>query len=227
MDIKLFSDKISIACNYLPFHKDFKYLNCPYVVNSAPYFLSPVGGKYARDFRELLNKIAVKYKKIIIENPEKYFFTHLSSYPFIRKKNIFYLFKNIPDKRLSENFISNNLDCLAGVFRTSIMLALYMGFEDITLIGCDYTHNPRLKKHWYEKGLGEVIDWPDFEKQLVEYLSKNIKVKTVTLNGMANGIEACDYRLISGGVDIYQENTILADKEILNILSSYRGYKIY
>lgn len=38
MDLHQLSDKCAIACNYVPFHKEFVSLNCSYGVVSAPLF---------------------------------------------------------------------------------------------------------------------------------------------------------------------------------------------
>lgn len=40
-DLKTFNDKIAFACNYIPFHNDFKKINAKYCVNAAPFFFSP------------------------------------------------------------------------------------------------------------------------------------------------------------------------------------------
>ena len=39
------------------------------------------------------------------------------------------------------------------------MLAIYMGFTHIYLVGCDYTHVPARNLHWYEKGQGVIQDY--------------------------------------------------------------------
>lgn len=226
MDMALFSDKTSIAVNYFPFHKHFDVVNCSYCVISAPYFFSPFFG-YPPEKKRYLIGMSKIYRNFIANNPHINYFNDLSNYPFIRADNVFHMFRNIPDLRLSTDFIGNQISCFTGVFRVSIMLAIYMGYDHIYLVGCDYTHVPPRSGHWYEKGQGVFYPQENYQKDFLEIAKEFIDITTITLDGTSDFINAVTYKEHTGREPLYRENTELVDDKYLKVLSTFPGFTIY
>jgi hypothetical protein len=226
MDLALFSDKTSIALNYFPFHKEFSTINCLYCVINAPYFFSPFFG-YPPEKKRYLYEMSKIYKNLIVSNPQINYFINLSNYPFVRDDNVFHTFRNIPDNRLSADFIGNRINCFTGVNRVAMMLAIYMGFDHIYLVGCDYTHVPSRSLHWYEKGQGVFYPIKNYQKDFFEIAKEFIDITTITLDGTSDFINAVTYKEHTGCEPIYRENTELVDEKYLKALSTWSGNNIY
>ena len=78
MDIKAFSDKKSIACNFFPFHNDFPNINCQYCVVPEPWWFSPFGG-YRPMERDFLIATSKEYKDLIDQYSDRNYFINLSN----------------------------------------------------------------------------------------------------------------------------------------------------
>ena len=226
VDLTLFSNKVSISTNNFILHKDLKSLNNPYCVINAPFLFSPFFG-YPKESKTHLNNMAKVYKTLINENSQTNYFINLSNYPFIRNKNIFYTFNNIPDDRLTNNFIGNRIDTSSGVLRHSIMMAIYLGFDHIYLVGCDYTHSPSFSRHWYEKGRGVLVEQKNYQKDFFEIAKEFIDITTITIGGTSEFIKSVTYKEFTGKEPGYRENTELVDDKYLKILSLFSGYHVY
>jgi len=226
MDINCFLDKQAIVCNYFIFHKDFNRLNCSYLVNCAPFYFAPVGG-YSGSKKKHMSAMSSLYEGLMETYLDKYFFLHLSNYPFLSGDNICYMFRDIDDDRFSINNISKRLNCFEGVIRTAILLAIYLGFDHIYLLGFDYTHIPSRSLHWYEKGEGVLCEQPDYNKEFLTVAKEFIDITTITLDGISETVSAVTYEEFTGHNPIKRENTELVDDRYLKVLSTWPGYSIY
>ena len=166
------------------------------------------------------------YKKIIKKYPEKQFFLNLSNYPYINTNNTNFNFLNYPSIENNEMFISNRINCFAGAIRHSISLAIYMGFKNIYLVGCDYTHSPSVAKHWYEKGKGLVFDLEDYQKDFFNIASEFANITTVTVNGISEKLNYIKYQDLTGDLPSYRENVELISDVYLNDLKTWPDYTI-
>jgi hypothetical protein len=225
MNLAFFADKKSIATNYFPFHKYFNAINCGYCIINAPHFFNPHYG-YSPILRKHLNGMAKNYKQLINDRPQVNYFVDLSNYPFIRGKNVFYTFRNIPDARLTNNFIGNRINCFSGVARAAIMLAIYLGFDHIYLVGFDYTHVPSRSLHWYEKGQGVFCPHENYNKDFFEIAKEFINITTITLDGGSDFINHITYKAYTGCEPVFSENTELIHEKYLKVLSSWPGYNV-
>ena len=226
-DFGAFSDKTAIPCAFMPFHNDFDKLSVQYLSIAEPWWFYPwerdpaTTGKYSGNPRQFA------YRGIIDKYPSKVFFINLSNYPVINNKNIIYLFRGFHDKRLPENFITNRINGFYGSLRSSISLAIYMGFDHVYLVGYDYTHVPCHGLHWYEKGQGTIGQLENYNKDFFEIAKEFINITTITLDGTSDFINAVTYKEYTGREPIYRENTELADEEYLKVLNTWSGYTIY
>lgn len=226
MDLKQFTDKRAIAVNYFPFHKEFNTIDCSYCAINATYFFSPFFSSPAEKRRHL-TEMSKKYRALIADNPQINYFVDLSNYPFIGGKNINYTFRSIPDQRLTTDFIGNRINCFTGVARYAIMLAIYMGFEHIYLVGFDYTHSPSRSRHWYEKGKGILKPQENYGKEFFEIANEFVDITTITLDGTSDFINAVTYKEYTGHEPVYRENTELVDGQHLKAMATWPDYSIY
>lgn len=226
-DLSKFSDKITFAGNYIPFHKDFEQLDARYCIMSAPFFFSPFFGYSNPDFKDYLYRMSKLYKKKIAAYPDKDFFLNISNYPFVSVKNSYFNFINYPQKGLPAEFVSNKMNCFTGVMRHAVSLALYMGFNDIYLVGCDYTFSPTQQLHWYEYGKGTQLEMSGYEKDFFTLASRSARITTVTLNGKSDLLPYITYSEFTGAEPTFRENNLLADEETLQTLATWQGYSIY
>ena len=226
-DLKEFSNKITIGASHLPFHKSFNDLNAKYLILTEPFWFYP---RLITDY--ITNSVSQpslskEYRNIVRNNPDTQFFFNLSNFPVIRSNNISFLFRDIIDPRLPANFITNRISSLDGALRVGTLIAIYMGFDHIYLVGCDYTHVPSRTLHWYEKGQGIFIPHESYQKDFFEIAKEFIDITTITLDGTSDFINAVTYKEFTGCDPIYRENTELLDEKSMKVLDTWRGYSIY
>ena len=89
-DLDKFNDKIGIACNHFPFHKDFKKTNVKYAILCEPFYFMPFFDSIVKKRKvqtiSSLNPISFHYRKIVKTNPGISFFINLSNYLFLEEK---------------------------------------------------------------------------------------------------------------------------------------------
>lgn len=226
MDLKQFADKTAIAVNYFPFHKEFDTIDCSYCVVNAPYFFSPFFG-YETAQKQHLLKMSKLYRNLISCNPQINYFVDLSNYFSISGDNVYYTFRDIPDRRLASDFISRRIFCFDGVSQAAIMLAIYFGFDHIYLVGFDYTHVPSRNRHYYEKGHGVFCPRENYNKDFFDIAKEFIDITTITLDGTSDCINATTYKEHTGREPVYRENTELVEERHLKMLATWPDYAIY
>ncbi len=226
-DLNNFSNKISIALGLMPFHKSFRVLDMMYLALPEPYWFYPSAFTKHVTNSCTMPEISKAYRNIILENPEKKFILNLSNLPVLQSSNIVYVFREIFDQRLSSDFISHRIDAFDSSFRTAIVLAIYLGFKRIYLVGCDYTHVPSRKLHWYERGRGIFESQDGYQEDFLKIAKEFVDLTTITLDGTSDFINAVTYKEFTGHEPMYQENTELVDQKYLHLLSTFPGYQIY
>ena len=228
-DLSLFSDKISLSLVKIPFHKEFKFLNCKYSLMLEPFYFYPYHRLEMHPNTLWKNNIQKIYRKSIDHNNDINFFTNLSNYPVLWNSNIDYLFYKIPDNnfKFGEDCFLNGIDIFQGSFTCSISLAIYMGFKEIFLVGCDYTHEKRRSKHWYEEGEGIKKSDPVYQKKFLNIATKYSKITTITLEGKGSILPSITYSDYTKKEPIYRENIHLSDISNLKTFAEFPGYKIF
>jgi len=226
-DLTAFNDKTTIPCAFLPFHNDFDKLNVKYLSLAEPWWFYPTQWTISRPRKIIANPIQRAYRDIINKYPGKEFFVNLSNYPVLRNSNITYLFRELYDVRLPGNFITNRVNAFHGSLRTSILLAIYMGFDHCYLLGYDYTHVPSRSLHWYEKGQGVFYPIANYNKEFFRIAKEFIDITTITLDGTSEHISAVTYKEHTGRDPVFKENAELVDERYLQVLATWPGYSIY
>ena len=226
-DLKEFSDKTSIVVGRIPFHNEFEVLKTKYLMEMDPYIFYPHFWNKNISRTTSMPYIYKAYREIIKNNQDKQFFLNLSNYPVVRSSNLTFMFKDIKDKRLPADFITRQINPFQGSIRSSILLAIYMGFEHCYLVGCDYTHVPSRSVHWYEKGQGTFCEQPGYQKEFFEIAKEFINITTITLDGTSEFINSITYKDHTGREPVYRENTELVDDRYLKVLATWPDYSIY
>ncbi len=225
-----FSDKIAIPCGFLPFHNDYDSLQVPYAMLIETYYFYPFIRFLEQENSHkkiLLNSIQKEYRKQIKNRKETEFFLNISNYPVMYNDNITYLYKDIPDESLDKSYISNKFNCYIGSLRAQIMIAIYMGFDHVYLVGHDYTHSPAVSHHWYERGKGIVTPMPNFSKDFLEYAKKFINITTITAGSSSDNLDYVRYQDLFKTDLLYKENSEILKPNVMDILSTFPGYRIY
>jgi len=226
-DFKEFSNKITIGASHLPLHRSFNDLNARYLLLTEPFWFYPeLITKYVTNSVSQPS-LSKEYRNVIKNNPDTQFFLNLSNFLVIKSKNISFMFRDIIDPRLPANFITNKISSFDGSLRVAILLAIYMGFDHIYLVGCDYTHVPSRNLHWYEKGRGIFIPHENYEKDFFKVAKEFIDITTITLDGTSDFIDSVTYKEHTGVQPIFRENTELLDEKSMKILDTWHDYSIY
>ena len=153
-DLSLLKDETCIAISTVYAHKDFAAINPKY------YVLSPVF-KYhgsASNEESLVSWLEAMDKGL---SDETIMFMHVSDKPYIEKYSVFknkkvHWLQYIPwDEEQIDEIDLQNLADIKSVSETAFSVALYLGFEDIYIMGFD--HN------WFE-GLNNYFDQKAYAK---------------------------------------------------------------
>jgi len=228
-DLSFFSDKPVIALNKIVFHKQSKFLNIKYSIFLEPWYFYPIFWDRLDTKKWLKDDIHKLFRKFIKSRPDVYFFTNLSNYPVLWEPNIFFLFQTIKDReyKFFEECYLNGQNIYQGSIQCAVSLAIYMGFKEIFLLGCDYTHDKCRNKHWFEKGEGVHAPHPGYQKSFFDIACKYIKITTITMEGKSNVLPSITYTDFTGQEIFFKENKDLTDISILNSLTKSPWYKIF
>lgn len=229
-DLNSFPKKPAFSLSCLPFHKDAYVLNFRYKLLIQPFYFYPYYKTHTSiEKKWLRHKIKDKYIELFKNNNRSDCFISLSNYPVLRGDNIFHLFNTINDK--DSDFLNecrhNQIDIYKGSLLASISLAIYMGFKEIVLVGCDYTHKKSRVGHWYEKGRGVFEPHKNYEKNFLNIARKYANIFTITMDDVGSVLPGITYKEFTGNDLIYRENIEILDIEILKLLNMWPDYKIF
>lgn len=226
-ELKAFPEKPSFILSYLFFHKDFTALNNVYGVLSQPYYFYPYFRLPWPPRTLWHNRIQAQYRKIISQNVNTPFFVNLSNYPVLQKKNVYHHFRTILGSQFAADCLANNEELFGGSLKVAIAHAIHMGFTEIYLVGCDYTHEFARSLHWYEKGAGVFVEQPGYQEKYFNLAQRYTNITTITLEGGGSVLPAQTYEEFTRRSPCFRENTELAEHRDLQLLSTWPGYDIF
>lgn len=220
MDLTKFSDRISIGCNFLCLHNDFRALDIRYYLTVEPYFCYPVfRNPYTGDIQ--INHLGVLFKKAMTPHKEVTLFLSLSNYLGFRGDNVFYL-HHFGSRDVSRDRceMDASFSFMRGGLYSMIGAAIYMGFERAILVGCDYTFSPHKDGHFYKNGRGISSQrHNNIYAELLEEASKRIDLITITDDGARSDVlNYQEYRQFVKSDSNYRENNELVSSDYLSIL---------
>jgi hypothetical protein len=226
-DLAAFSDKTAIPCGFIPFHNEFDRLNVTYLSLIEPWWFYPLQRTTSQPARVIRNQIQKAYVVDVIERyPNKQFFVNLSNFATLRKKNIIYNYQHFLDDRLPDNYLSRRINAYEGSLRWMILLAVYMGFDHVYLVGCDYTHINCRALHWYERGEGIHTPFLGYQEDFFKIALEFIDITTITLDGSSEFINAVSYQDHTGRNPLFRENTELLTSRYRKLLATWPDYNI-
>jgi len=159
------------------------------------------------------------------------YFVSLSNYFVLYGQNINYIhhFDNVSED-LTNIDLSYIFSPMTGALAGMIGQAIYMGFKDIILVGCDYTFKPKAYGHFYEYGKREDSSVETFSKKLLESAMSFSKIRTLTESDNYKGdiVESISYESLTSKKPSYQENyEIISDENLLKLSKLGMQYYIY
>ena len=112
-----------------------------------------------------------------------------------------------------------------------LSMVIFMGFTDVTLVGCDYLSFPQIQGHFFETGVRPETHWQEpFAEEFLCDARNHADVRVLTLNESYRGhiLPHVDYKTLSGDEPLYRENDELVSEEDLRDLNLSRmDYRIY
>ncbi len=220
-DLTVLSQEICIGLNLFYLHKDYHRVSPRYHIYSGLINHLHLSEDFGLKF----------YSELECKLKCKNFFTHFGDYAFIKKHRLFknkisvqyvdfhdkldYIFANGVD-------LSTQTFHVANVALQSILVAIYMGFKEIYLIGLDHDwiakFHQKQQLHFYKGNLfanDGFPDWnkingPDFEhvlqmttamwnqyKKIKRFCdSNNIKIYNATAGGLLDVFPRVNYKLL-------------------------------
>ena len=143
------------ACNEIFYHNQFNTLRIDYYTVIEPYY----GKLFGRDYYEDTHKL---YKDIDASFAEKetVFLLHstvrklIKYHSYQKNRTIFYLApinKIINSLHAVKNDMAGVFNLGFGAIGVMVGASVYMGFNNIVLLGCGYTYRPRQQHHFYAR----------------------------------------------------------------------------
>jgi len=234
MDLSILKDKILIGLNNSIFHNQINHTNAKYFIEIEPYYFYPFFdiARYFLNTHPLMiniwNPVARLYKKKIKENKYIHFLSKKNQFAFSNRENIIFLDQKSLNKEVYQELDVKNLETMKGSLKTAISLAIYMGFEKIYLLGCDYLTTPSLSRHWYEKGKGiigpELHD--NYFFSFYNDVKKYIDINLITVNKRHSRIKHLNYYEFFKVKEEFKENHLLMEKKYLDRFRQVKYYNI-
>lgn len=220
MDLAKFSDRVSIGCNHLCLHNDFRALDIRYYMLVEPYFLYPIcRNPYTGEIQ--INHLGNLFKRAMTPHRDVTIFTSISNYFGWRADNIHYL-HHFGQREFSLNHCEMDacFSFMKGGLYSMLGAAIYMGFERATLVGCDYTFSPNKDRHFYKKGKGLVSRRNGcIYANLFEEVSSRIDLMTITDDGAKSDVlRYQEYRQFAHSDSKFRDNNEIVSAGYLDLL---------
>lgn len=228
-ELSAFADKVGIAVNAIPRHRDARQLNLRYwIVAEAAFFLPPVFPSPKNMAKGFWNRLRLQsfYRRQPRDSADLVQITSITNLPGLWRNHTYYFWDRLPRRRRDHR--SPRTDSMfAGSICAAITLAHYLGFRKAILVGMDKTHNPRTSHHWYENTTPIISPQILRDREFFETMMKHIEIVTVTPTPQSTELPSVDYKSLTGRDLCYRENVELLTREDLEILALNPGYNIF
>jgi len=221
IDLNKFTDMETISCNWNFLHKDYKNLKiaADYVLHPTmfyPFWINPIFKNFE------LNKAGQIMKKTGKFDYEHPVFLSIYNYPFIKKKNVFFL-HHFGCKQANLKFLDLNdkFSMMQNSFLTGIGLALYLGFSEINLIGFDYLSCEPKLYHFYENDIDKTVGSQqiNFNPSFLNELNNLIKINYIYIfDNRTKYFNNISYKEFFKSEEIFQSNKELVDRTKLELI---------
>lgn len=246
-----FSNFPSISLGYLSLHNCSKLLNLKYSLQCDSFSFFP--GKHIYDYyqrvksfmiskeysralnhlsvQKLFNLFFTSHLKLLFDDNDTLinsnFISHFTNYNLTKfHKNSFYFdyFLKL-NKKIDENSNQNYHKIYKGSLFFSIYFAIFLGFNKIYLVGCDYNDIEPTCEHWWEKGKPVPMSVNKSSIDYLNYMRKFIEIKIITLN-KSYGENYISYKDFSGEKLQFKENIEIIKSEKKHLLHKLGLYNI-
>jgi len=211
-------------------HKDFRRLNLKYYYVAHPLFFYKFWkNPYSKLYEK--NKVGAFYRKKMNLFPEIQYFISLSNYFGIQGDNINYVYHfGQLDELNIDSQMDNVFSMIDGSMKGMIGIALYMGYTDITLVGCDYTFSPKQHGHFYERGPENRNEGSAFLATTLNLIKDKVTIRTLVPNKEFKGhvLPSITYKELLGEDPVYKDNNeIVSGGDLKELNSMNMNYNIY
>ena len=172
----------------------------------------------------LLNLMSTNYLKLLLKDNSTIagtnFITHCSNYFFSKSLDYAYYYNyNLNLNEDIENYLNKFFfNPYKGSLNFAIYLAIFLGFEKVYLVGCDYQDLEPKIGHWYGKGDGKDKKFIEKRNDFITIMRKFIEIKVITKN-QSFGDNFISYKDFTGKELAYKENYEIMKKEKLKEIS--------
>lgn len=219
-DLKKFDDAPMLCFNRSYLLNDIKQRkNKTFQILGEPFHFVP--GKYDKT-----RQAEVEFLKRAMMSSNNLSFVHLTNLPFLKKKNIHYVFHKLPKDSITSNLLDDNIKPFQWTGSIAINLACYMGFNEIVFIGIS-NHTYSYLSHWYKRGLkknnltqeSHVNQTRGLRGFNLTKLISDYNVSTIVSNPISQSVfKTVFYEDYTGVKLSYKENIELVDYEYLKVL---------
>jgi len=230
-ELSAFSDKVGIAVNTFPRHRDVRELNLRYwLVAEAGFLLPPLLQTRQNPVEGLRNRLRYQslYRRRAGDSPNLIQITSIVNLVGLWRNQTYYFWDKLPRRKPYKNVPTTD-SMFASSICAAITIAQFLGFKKAYLVGFDYTHNPCTSYHWYEQV--DPIVSPQipgtYHREFFETMMKHIKIVTVTPTPQSTELPSVDYRSLTGRKLCNRTNYELLAREDLETLALNPGFKIY
>ena len=241
-DLKNFSNKESIVTGLLPFHREFSSLNVSYYSLIEPWLLvnhllRNIFGISEEQEVMISNQeeLIEIYKEFLEENNTIDVFLNASNIlnlSCIFNKKIHFTSQNLPNKNVVIDKL-NNFNLFSGSFHAPIVLAYFLGFEEINLVGFDaWTLRKSRSTRFYEVGKGDISFQDQLDDDIFNIINNEITINIISPfeDYSFSRIQKCKtifYEDLFSTKAIYRENNDLVSEKVLNALSADPILNVY
>jgi hypothetical protein len=230
-DLSAFADKVGIAVNAFPRHRDAQTLNIRYwIVAEAGFFLPPLFRTPKNKARGYRNRVRFQsfYRRQPRDAPDLVQITSVSNLPGLRGKQTYYFWDQLPRRR-QDCDTPRSSSMFAGSICAAVSLAHYLGFTKVFLVGIDNTHNPGTSHHWYENitPVASPQIPRTYHPEFFETMTKHIEIVTVTPTPQLTELPSVDYQSLTGRTLRDRKNVELLAREDLEVLALNPRYKVF
>ena len=226
-DLSVFNNKLSLCCNFIPFHNSFKELNTRYVCIGEPMWFYPIHNTKRDGIK--INNLQYMYRGIIKDTNDVTLLTNVTNYPTLfYYKNVLYFGKSFCTTVRDINLTDKTLTNYTSSTTLLVLLSIFLGFTNIFLVGFDYTHLPSRALHWYEKGEGYLNQYKTSIRNKDFFLaaSEFVDITTITLDGGSAVLNSISYEQYTGKKPLYKENTEIIEEKYLKVFSKDSMYNV-
>jgi hypothetical protein len=230
-DLSSFADRIGIAVNAFPRHRDAHLTDIRYWIVAEPGFLLPPILKSSMNRVEgFRNRVRFQslFKRQSRDQLDLVRITSVANLLGEAGRNTYHIWDRLPTRGKRRGCVSNQ-NSFAGSMTTALTIAAHLGFTRAFLVGFDYTHNPATSFHWYE-GLPPTSS-PELQMSyLIDFfneITQCLEVVTITPTPQRTELPSIDYPSFTGKQLHHRENIELLDTEDFKTLSLNPGYRMF